>query len=57
MKILAFSTQTKKEEGLGWHRVGTDISYYQNNYKKENMRVARYYYTFTFTHEFKNNND
>jgi hypothetical protein len=28
MKILAFSGNLKKSEGLGWHRVGTEISYY-----------------------------
>jgi len=50
MKILAFSVRAKKEKNLGWHRVGSDISYFQNNYKKENMRFTRYYYTFTFTH-------
>ena len=57
MKILAFSSQMNKDSGLGWHRVGTDISYYQNNYKKENMRFTRYYYTFTFTYEFQTTND
>jgi hypothetical protein len=50
MKILAFSVRAKKEKNLGWHRIGSDISYFQNNYKKENMRFTRYYYTFTFTH-------
>lgn len=28
MKILAFSSGMKKSNGLGWHRVGSDISYY-----------------------------
>jgi len=28
MKILAFSADQKKEINLGWHRVGTDISYF-----------------------------
>lgn len=57
MRILAFSFRAKKEKNLGWHRVGTDISYYQNNYKKENVRFTRYYYTFTFTHTFEYDED
>lgn len=28
MRILAFSTKSKKEKNLGWHRTGTDISYF-----------------------------
>jgi hypothetical protein len=28
MRILAFSVRAKKEKNLGWHRIGTDISYY-----------------------------
>lgn len=57
MRILAFSVRAKKEKNLGWHRVGTDISYFQNNYKKENVRFTRYYYTFTFTHTFEYDED
>lgn len=38
MKILAFSSGLKKAKGLGWHRVGSEISYYQNAYRRENMR-------------------
>ena len=57
MKVLAFSSLQKKESGLGWHRIRTNISSSQNNYKRENLRVQRYYYTFTFTHEFSKSND
>lgn len=58
MKILAFSASLKKEQSLGWHRVGSEISYFQNFYRRENLRMTRYYYTFTFTHEFTGaNND
>jgi hypothetical protein len=28
MKILCYSGNTKSNDGIGWHRVGTDISYY-----------------------------
>lgn len=38
--------------------MGSDISYFQNFYRRENLRLTRYYYTFTFTHEFTGaNND
>lgn len=57
MKILSFSQNEKKERGVGWHRVGTDILYSQNNYKRENTRFTRFYYTFTFTHEFASDED
>jgi hypothetical protein len=57
MRILAFSARAKKEFNRGWHRVGTDISYFQNNYKKENVRCTRYYYTFTFTVQFEFDED
>jgi hypothetical protein len=35
MKILCFSNKTKEEEGTGWHRVGEQINYYQNMYKRD----------------------
>lgn len=28
MKILCYSTKMKAEEGIGWHRVGSNITYY-----------------------------
>ncbi len=34
MKVLVFSEQLNKSEGLGWHRDGHDIAYYQNSFKK-----------------------
>lgn len=34
MKVLVFSEQMNKESGLGWHREGRDIAYFQNNFKK-----------------------
>ena len=57
MKVLSFSSEAKKESGLGWHRIGTEINYSQNTYKRENLRFSRYYYTLSFTHEFTHNND
>ena len=57
MKILCFSTNSKRDSGLGWHRTGTDISYYPNTFKKENVRMPRFYSTFTFTYEYTSSND
>ena len=37
--------------------MGSDISYFQNTYKRENLRFTRYYYTFTFTHVFDSDQD
>jgi hypothetical protein len=57
MKILCYSSNTKSNDGTGWHRVGSDISYFQNTYRRENIKFTRYYYTFTFTHEFQTSFD
>jgi len=54
MKVLSFSTNARRsDEELGWHRIGDDIRYYQNNFKRENARYSRSYYTLTFTHTFE----
>lgn len=39
MKALCFSNKLKEEEGVGWHRVGQNIAYVANQYKRE---VTRY---------------
>lgn len=57
MKILTFSNKIKDSEGVGWHRVGENINYFINNYKRDNMRFQRYHYTFTFTHTFEHDDD
>ena len=47
---------TKNEPG--WVRGGEDLSYYQNNYRKEHqVNYQRYYYTFAFSHTFEYDND
>ena len=35
MKLLNFSNKIKNEEGMGWHRVGENIDYYQNEFKRD----------------------
>lgn len=58
MKVLSYSSLKRQgAEELGWHRVGTDIGYYQNNFVRENMRIKRFYFTFTFTHTFEIDKD
>jgi len=38
---------------LSWHRVGRDIGYAQNSFKREGAnRFNRCYYTLTWTHTF-----
>lgn len=44
MKVLYYSekrqqNQRKKPEQKGWSRGGDDISYFQNNYRKENQAI------------------
>ena len=58
MKILCFSNKLKGDEGIGWHRVGENINYYQNIYRRENNRCnQRLYYTFTFSRTFSHSDD
>ena len=58
MRVLSYSSCSRKsDEQLGWHRVGTDISYFQNNFKREQIRQNRNYYTLTFTHTFEHDSD
>lgn len=35
MKVLNFSNKLNDSEGVGWHRIGESIDYYQNNFKKD----------------------
>lgn len=57
MKILCFSNNLKEEEGVGWHRIGENINYYANSYKRDNNKFLRTFYTFTYTHTFEHDND
>ena len=56
MKVLTFSNKLKNESGIGWHRVGQNIDYFANNFKKDG-RCGRSYYTLTFEHTFEVNDD
>ena len=52
MRILANSDARLAGQ---WHRTGTNISYYQNNFKKETVGKSRFFYTLTFTYDFQPN--
>jgi cytosolic carboxypeptidase protein 2/3 len=62
MKVLSYSERAQelaeKDEEKGWSRGGEDMSYYQNNYRREHQtNFQRCYYTFTFTHTFEHDDD
>ena len=55
MKVLSYSNQLKQKEKVGWHRVGENLSYYQNGFKRDCtglVRYARNFFSFTFQHTF-----
>ena len=37
MKLLIYSEKKVSKEKTGWFRGGEDISYFQNNYRREHM--------------------
>ena len=54
MKPLMYSEIEAKLYGKGWQRHGQDVCYYQNSMKRKN---PGYYYTLTFSAQFKHDND
>jgi hypothetical protein len=56
MKVAIYSEKRAEQEKVGWHRGGTDISYYKNNIRKDYV-LMRYFYTLTFTHTFDYDDD
>jgi len=51
MKVLCYSNKIKNIQGVGWHRVGADIDYFQNSFKKDgNPKFQRRFFTLTFVH-------
>lgn len=60
MRVLSYSHNLAKEDKLGWHRVGTEISYYKNHIRNQvhgNRFPDKKYYTLTFTHTFDSTDD
>jgi cytosolic carboxypeptidase protein 2/3 len=54
MKVLSFSIKTRDIHQAGWRRVGKNISYTQNNYKRKG---SGNYYTLSFTVTFDYDHD
>lgn len=58
MKVLIHSEKKEQREDIGWFRGGEELSYYQNNYRREHMTsYQRCYYSFTFSYRFEYDND
>jgi hypothetical protein len=60
MKILCFSNNEKQNQDIGWHRVGENINYHGNHFKRECAGLSRYarnFFTLTFTIEFQHDDD
>jgi len=64
MKVLIYSEKRNQHatsfglNEVGWYRGGEDLSYYQNNYRKEHIQnFQRCYFTFSFTHTFEFDED
>lgn len=55
MKPIIWSDKAYAEEGLGWHREGTDIQYYRGRLKRVNYRDPCY--CMSFTYEYKYDDD
>ena len=55
MKPLMYSTKKAKMEGIGWHRVGHDVCYYQTGTKKKSG--GGFYYCLSFSFEFEYEDD
>lgn len=56
MKVTIYSENKAECENVGWHRGGTDISYFRNNIRKD-FNVVRYFFTLSFTHTFEYDDD
>jgi len=57
MKILCFSNEVRQQTGVGWHRVGSEIYYFQNDFIRMVGKFKKTHYTLTFTHTFEADND
>ena len=54
MKVLSYSVKNADINDIGWHRVGKNVSYSQNNYKRKGNGN---YYTLSFTMTFDYDDD
>ena len=56
MKVRVYSQTLAQTKSIGWHRAGTNISYFQNELKKS-INSKKCYYTLSFTYDFTFEND
>ena len=59
LKVMVYSMEKMKKEGVGWHRDGENVMYYPNNlyvYNENNDR-RRNLYSLSFDYKFKYSND
>ena len=52
MKVALYSEKKADEQNMGWHRGGTDISYFKNSIRRD-YNCAKYFFTATFTYTFE----
>ena len=56
MKPVVYSKKLACEKNIGWHRAGTDISYFANGILKSSRNPTTMY-TLKFSYTFKYDND
>lgn len=56
MKVSCYSDKKASTHNLGWHRAGTDITYYQNTVRKD-LTFMNYFYTLSWTYTFDHDQD
>ena len=56
MKVAVHSKQRYENEGVGWHRAGERISYFENTVKRDTC-AEKSFYTLTFTYVFEHADD
>lgn len=57
MKVSVYSEKKQEKEQVAWHKAGRNISYTQNNLKKEVSYYSGQYYTATWTYTFEYDRD
>jgi cytosolic carboxypeptidase protein 2/3 len=56
MKVTVYSEKKAKEQGVGWHRDGSNIRYYQNTVRKD-YSYTNYFYSLSWDYEFEFDED
>ena len=55
MQPVLYSIKAKEEDGLGWHRGGTEVCYFENAVPRRKSK--RNYFTLSFSHRFNHTQD